>query len=188
MGTTTRRGGHASGSSSVALPLDSAAQDALAKLAAGELGLVVLGIDIARETLVLDTTAEAGTEPGGVVQHISGSAPRYSFFAYDLGARGKVLFIYTCPGTSKIKERMLYAASKNSVISITAVEAGLTVEKKMEAGGPEDLEGDVVARECGMGSSAGREGESEASVGAAGSMGTAGAGRGFARPKRPGRK
>lgn len=187
MGTTTRRG--VSGSSSVALPLDAAAQDALAKLAGGDLGLVVLGIDITKETLVLDTTAPAGTAAGEVVRHISSSAPRYSFFAYDTTTKGKVLFIYTCPenqGAVKIKERMLYAASKNSVISITAPEAGLTVEKKMEAGGPEDLEGDVVEREIGGSESvAGEGGDSEAS---AGSMGTAGAGRGFARPKRPGRK
>lgn len=77
---------------------------------------------------------------------------------------------------------MLYAASKNSVVNITAKEVGLTVDKKMEAGGPEDVDVKAVEEACGI---SGSQGGSGTATPTAGTMGSSG--RGFARPKRPGR-
>lgn len=178
-GTTTRHG-HNSGASSVALPLDSTAREALEQLASGQNSVVVLSIDIPRETLVLDKTAPSGTSASELSSLITSDAPRYTFFSYEAG---KTLFIYTCPSTSyKIKERMLYAASKNSVVNITAKEVGLTVDKKMEAGGPEDVDVKAVEEACGISGNQGGSGTATPTTGAMGSSG-----RGFARPKRPGR-
>ena len=74
---------------------------------------------------------------------ISPSEPRYSFYryahTYDGSSSSPVLFIYTCPSGSKIKERMLYAASSRSAQQLAESEAGLTIEKKIEASSPEDV-------------------------------------------------
>jgi twinfilin-like protein len=73
---------------------------------------------------------------------ISANEPRYSFYRYGHTYNGAssspILFIYTCPSGSKIKERMLYAASSRSAQQL-AEEAGLTIEKKIEASSPEDV-------------------------------------------------
>lgn len=74
---------------------------------------------------------------------ISPTEPRYSFYRYAHTHNGAfsspILFIYTCPSGSKIKERMLYAASSRSAQQLAESEAGLTIEKKIEASSPEDV-------------------------------------------------
>ena len=54
-----------------------------------------------------------------------------SLDAYEGEKSSPVVFIYTCPSTSKIKERMVYASSRSSIISM-AEQAGLTIAKKVE--------------------------------------------------------
>ena len=51
--------------------------------------------------------------------------------AYEGENSSPVVFIYTCPSTSKIKERMVYASSRSSIISM-AEQAGLKIAKKVE--------------------------------------------------------
>jgi twinfilin-like protein len=79
---------------------------------------------------------------------ISPTEPRYSFYRYTHTHAGEesspVLFIYTCPSGSKIKERMLYAASSRSAQQLAEAEAGLTIAKKIEASSPEDVTKDSV--------------------------------------------
>src|ERR1700712_2586822 len=79
---------------------------------------------------------------------ISGTEPRYSFYRYEHTYNGTttspMLFIYTCPSGSKIKERMLYAASSRSAIQVAETEAGLKIEKKIEAGSPEDVDEESI--------------------------------------------
>lgn len=61
--------------------------------------------------------------------------PRYSFFRYEHEYAGEALtpivFIYTCPTLSKIKERMLYASSRAGVLAMAVETAGLTIAKKV---------------------------------------------------------
>jgi hypothetical protein len=42
-----------------------------------------------------------------------------------------LVFIYTCPSSSKIRERMLYSSSKAGVITAAENEASVTVIKKV---------------------------------------------------------
>lgn len=102
---------------------------------------------------------------------ISATEPRYSFYRYTHTHNGQssspILFIYTCPSGSKIKERMLYAASLRSVVQVAQGEAGLEVTKKIEAGSPEDISADSINDDL----------HPKAEVKKA-----------FERPKRPGRK
>src|SRR6266536_4618036 len=79
---------------------------------------------------------------------ISSTEPRYSFFRYTHDYNGTtsspILFIYTCPSGSKIKERMLYAASSRSVQQVAEAEAGLKIEKKIEASQPDEINEETI--------------------------------------------
>jgi twinfilin-like protein len=102
---------------------------------------------------------------------ISGTEPRYSFYRYAHEYNGvssaPILFIYTCPSGSKIKERMLYAASSRSAQQLAESEAGLVIEKKIEASSPKDVTQESVDEDL----------HPKVEVKQA-----------FSRPKRPGRK
>ncbi|KAG9229216.1 hypothetical protein BJ875DRAFT_446166 [Amylocarpus encephaloides] len=75
---------------------------------------------------------------------ISSSAPRFSFYRFthehNEETQSPILFIYTCPSGSKVKERMLYAASSRSAQQLAESEAGLKINKRIEAGGPGDVD------------------------------------------------
>jgi twinfilin-like protein len=102
---------------------------------------------------------------------ISGTEPRYSFYRYEHTYNGSssspILFIYTCPSGSKIKERMLYAASSRSAVEIAEGQAGLKIEKKIEASSPDEVTEESI------------EGDLHPKVEVK---------KAFERPKRPGRK
>ena len=66
-----------------------------------------------------------GLESGGV----SGDVPRYSFLRW--GDQGGVVFVYSCPEGSKVRDRMVYAASKEGVVGMAREEFGVDVLKKV---------------------------------------------------------
>lgn len=70
---------------------------------------------------------------------------------------------------------MLYASSRQSVLNV-AQSIGLTVDKKLEATDTDDVTEKAIEDEFGV---------QQANESPAGALGT---GRGFAKPKRPGRK
>jgi twinfilin-like protein len=103
-------------------------------------------INIATETMEL---ADSINVPiGSLSTAISSTEPRYSFYRFTHTHGGAeqspILFIYTCPSGSKIKERMLYAASSRSAVQVAEAEAGLKIEKKLEASTPEDVSEESV--------------------------------------------
>lgn len=126
-------------------------------------------IDIPTETIHLDTTTSA--TPSTLSTSISKTEPRYAFYRHTSPSTNasSIVFISTCPSGSKVKERMLYAASRNGIIHQVAPEAGITVTKKLEAGDPDEVTEAVVLEEV--------EGKEKVEVK-----------KGFDRPKRPGRR
>ncbi|RDW59691.1 twinfilin-1 [Coleophoma cylindrospora] len=140
-GGSSQRKSHVS--SGVSMPI---ADDALAALKGldGDSGdnLVQLKINIATETMELASSTD--TPISSLSSTISATEPRYSFYRYTHDFNGTtsspILFIYTCPSGSKIKERMLYAASSRSAQQVAETEAGLKIAKKIEAGGPDDID------------------------------------------------
>ncbi|KAJ5488631.1 hypothetical protein N7539_003521 [Penicillium diatomitis] len=145
----------------VSMPVDDAAKSALKELADG--GLVQLTVS-PTETITL-ADKQTDVQPGSVAGHISSSSPRYSF--YHFPGSDVVIFIYTCPTGSSIRERMLHASSRRNAITIAEAE-GHKITKKIEASGPDEITGDRLKEE----------------VQPAQDSGPA---RGFARPRRPGR-
>lgn len=84
-------------------------------------------VDIPTETIKVADT-QSGVEPGSVADHISSSSPRYSFYHYP--GSEVVVFVYTCPAGSSIKERMLHASSRRNAIAVAEGE-GLKILKKV---------------------------------------------------------
>ena len=95
--------------------------------------MLVQMIDVGREAIELVGTSR--TELEDLSSHISDSDPRYSFFRYSHEHEGQeqspIIFIYTCPSGSKIKERMIYASSRAGIIAAAGKEAGVEVAKKV---------------------------------------------------------
>ncbi|KAL4931921.1 twinfilin [Aspergillus undulatus] len=146
----------------IEMQVDEDAKGALQGLQQG--GLVQIAIDVPTETLKL-AGSESGVEADSVQKQISSTSPRYSFYHYP--DSDVVIFIYTCPSGSSIKERMLYASSRMYALSV-AEEQSLKVSKKIEAGTPDEVTGERLHEEV-------HPPQNES------------VNRGFARPRRPGR-
>ncbi|RMZ83043.1 hypothetical protein DV738_g1317, partial [Chaetothyriales sp. CBS 135597] len=116
---------------------------------AGE--LVQLGLDLAKETLVL--LLQARLSPDQVQAKVPTDRPSYNFYRHpeavaEAEAEAGVLFIYVCPGVSKVKERMMYASSRNGVIE-TAKAEGVAIAKRLELDA-DDITADRLAEEAGV--------------------------------------
>ncbi|KAF2477474.1 actin depolymerizing protein [Lindgomyces ingoldianus] len=150
----------------IAIRADGDISAALQALGQGGSGnLVQLRMDVPTETLQLVGMSEAS--PSQLSNEINGTEPRFSFYKHNDPA-SSIVFISTCPSAAKIKERMLYAASRSNVISLAQSEGGLTVAKRIEATNPDEITEQVIAEEF---KTAAAEEK-----------------KGFAKPKRPGRR
>lgn len=183
------REGQAAGRSGVMMKITDDARSALAELKTpGTEQIVQLAIDPPTETLTL-LFSKADVAPGAVPGLIPGDRPSYTFYnAKDVPGS---IFMYVCPGSSKIKERMLHASARLGVLKIVGSE-GVEVLKKLEAGDPDELGGGrledevkALAAAAGVAGGLGGEGDNEDSAPASG---TATPRSGFARPKRPGKR
>jgi twinfilin-like protein len=142
------------------------AKDAVGSLKSSADGeMVQLGLE--SEALVLRSTAK-DVPPADLGAQISGTEPTYTFYRYPGSG---VLFIYTCPSGSKIKDRMVYASSR-AFVPLIAKDMDVEVVKRLEFGSPEDVTAEALRDVV--------EPKSEEPSGR-----TDG---GFARPKRPGKR
>ncbi|KAK0659500.1 Twinfilin-1 [Lasiodiplodia hormozganensis] len=129
--------------------------------------LVQLDIDVPNETFrLVSTTTVSAAELGS---SIAPDAPRYSFYRHDTAPDGSrpILFIYTCPPTSKVKERMVYAASRGFAIHLAEKEASIEIHKRLEFSNPDEIGATTIDEEF-----APKEEKKT----------------GFSKPKRPGRR
>lgn len=131
--------------------------------------MVQLGIDVATETLEL-VHEGIDAQPNGVVSGIPRNRPSYTFYKYP--DTEEVVFIYTCPMASKVKERMIYASARLSVLKLAESE-GLRVTKRLEQGDAGEITEERLAQECGQ------SGDIQAPKTG---------GNSFSRPKRPGKR
>ncbi|KAJ5647750.1 hypothetical protein N7490_004122 [Penicillium lividum] len=146
----------------VSMAVDEDAKTAVRELQDG--GLVQLTVDGPSESIKL-VSAQSGVDAGSVATHISSSSPRYSFYHYP--GSDVVVFVYTCPTGSSIKERMLHASSRRTAITLAENE-GLKILKKIEASSPDEITAERLQEEVDPPKDQGSS-------------------RGFARPRRPGR-
>lgn len=150
----------------LAIRADDEIAGALKKLGQGGTdNLVQLRMDGASETLKLVSSSSA--TPSTIASAIDPKEPRYAFYRHD-DPDATIVFISTCPSAAKIRERMLYAASRGNVVSLAQGDGGLKVVKKLEATNPDEVTEQVILDEFKV------EKKEES--------------KGFAKPKRPGRR
>jgi twinfilin-like protein len=118
------------------------------------------------ETLRVDSSTPS-VSPAQLASTLSQTDPRFSFYSYP-GSTTQIVYMYTCPTASKVKQRMMYSTSKRFVQMIAEQKAGVVVAKSLEATEFEDLSEQALAQEFG--------GEDKAEK------------KTFSRPKRPGRR
>lgn len=119
-------------SSGVSFPVSDEAQEALNVLKTTSVSRYVsLSINTKTEVIELDSTKEVDLDD--LTSAIPGDLPRYTFYSWVHAVDGEGIttqcFIYTCPSTTKVRERMLYSSNRQSIIS----SSGLKIDHKYEA-------------------------------------------------------
>ncbi|KAK3841095.1 MAG: hypothetical protein J3R72DRAFT_445948 [Linnemannia gamsii] len=113
------------------------------------INFVKLAIDAENETI--DLVSEAKLSANQVHKNIDEESPRFTFFAYEHthngAAHDSLVFMYTCPGKSKIRERMLYSSCRAGVLQGAKEDAGLNVDKKLETTDVSDLTEEFILDE-----------------------------------------
>jgi len=126
----------------VAFPATGEVTSALKQLVSGGNNYVCLGVDVAKETIVLNKSKSLTL--GALKTEVSLTEPQFHFLRHVHASFDETIFVFTCPdGSGKtkacpIKQRMLYSSSKARVVSLLT-EAGGKVEKSFEFNEPNDI-------------------------------------------------
>ncbi|ODV92118.1 hypothetical protein CANCADRAFT_59419 [Tortispora caseinolytica NRRL Y-17796] len=127
---TNQRRSHI-GSTGVQFPVTEDTLETLRSLSPAD--LVQLEIDFETEQIKLANKTNTSVNELGTT--IESENPRFSFY---MTPENKLVFIYTCPGASKIKHRMVYASTKSGVIA-QAKSAGVDLFDMFETSEPENV-------------------------------------------------
>ncbi|KAG0215567.1 Twinfilin-1 [Mortierella sp. NVP41] len=142
------------------------------------INFVKLAIDAENEQIDLVSEAKLGANE--VHKNIDEESPRFTFFAYEHthngSAQDSLVFMYTCPSKSKIRERMLYSSCRAGVLQAAKDDAGLNVDKKLETTDVSDLTEAFILEEL----------HPKTAQSAFGTTTGANSPRGFSKPARPG--
>lgn len=95
--------------------------------------LYSFNIDLNTEEVFLSNSASLN-DAKELPSLISRDYPQYNL----LKLNGKTYFIFSCPSGSKVKERMMYASNKNSLIN--HFKQSNTIDKSIEIGDADELE------------------------------------------------
>lgn len=110
--------------------------------------LISFNIDTTKELLTLksiDTQIEINQLIDTLNNHTSSRiSPQYILYNYQIG---KLAFIYSCPSGSSVKDRMIYASFKNSLINhlnqlikSTNIDDVIIIDKNIEVGDLNEIE------------------------------------------------
>ena len=106
--------------------------------------LIVFNIDLSNELVKLQNI-KSNILINQLIQTLESSneskSPQYSIYNYN--KNGNLAFIYSCPSGSAVKDRMIYASFKNSLINHLKdklSKSGLTIDKNLEVGDLDELE------------------------------------------------
>jgi len=132
-------------------PLDENVIEALHLFKNEKVDYVQLEIDYERERILL-AHSESHPTPERIQKCLPTNAGRYHVyrFKHDFNHETveSILFLYSVPGSgSKIKERMVYASCKESVIGNIEEKFGIKIERKLELCDINDLTHDHLFRE-----------------------------------------
>eukprot|EP01080_Neovahlkampfia_damariscottae_P005397 gene5397-9210_t len=116
--------------------------DAKESMTSGE-EIIVLKIE--DETIQLDFKGKCSIEE--ISTKIESTLPRFIFWKYQHTFENEQLstlfFIYSCPTSSKVKQRMVYSSSKSAMLKY-ASEFGLTIDQNLEVSDVSDLDYELL--------------------------------------------
>ncbi|TCD63294.1 Twinfilin-1 [Steccherinum ochraceum] len=176
------------GSQAMGLTWDQESEDAVREMgSSGDRRLVILVIDSQENTKLHSVVAECS--PDALTAYIPESVPSYAFYAYPhtftQPPRRDIVFIYSCPSASPVRQRMIYSSAFLSTYRAGKVVLGdageSLVERKIETSDPKELNEEFLKFELGLTSTSAPAGSGAAAPASGGD-------KAFARPKGPGRK
>lgn len=107
--------------------------------------LIVFNIDLSKELVILKSIKSkiSINQLISTLESLNNTpkTPQYSIYNYSKS--GKLAFIYSCPSGSPVKDRMIYASFKNSLINYLKEifnKSGLIIDKNLEVGDLDELE------------------------------------------------
>jgi twinfilin-like protein len=143
--------------------------------------IVILSVDPQSETLTLRSTEDIPVSSLG--SSLPASEPCYALFSWERfggpNAEREIIFIYSCPSNSPIKNRMIYSSGSTSTFQtakdiLTSLSPPVTVvSRKVETSDPTELDEEYLKAELGCTDRTAPPAETS---------------RGFSRPKRPPRR
>uniref|UniRef100_A0A7S1PHJ7 ADF-H domain-containing protein n=1 Tax=Percolomonas cosmopolitus TaxID=63605 RepID=A0A7S1PHJ7_9EUKA len=129
----------------VAFPLADGVEDALKRLSNKEINLVVLRVE--EEQIELDDISEQALNPEDIQAKLPEKLPRFVFYVYkhehDGESQAPVFFVYVCPSSSKVNQRMIYSTTKMPLQS-QAAELGLCADFAIETSDRADVSKDLL--------------------------------------------
>jgi len=136
IGITTKKA-HVHG---VYFPFSGPAETQMKNLSAGSINYIQLTLNMEKETIEL--VSNKNLDVSEIKSLTPSDKPSYHFFkfrhAFEDNTLESIIFIYACPMSSKVKERMLFSSCKASVISV-AESLGLTIDKNSEVSDSAEL-------------------------------------------------
>jgi len=127
-------------SSGLGFPISEDAKVAIAGLLTGGDDLVQLCIEEETIELAASNDIAKGEEIRDIIFE---DEPRFTFFRFVRDYKGvetsAILFIYTCPSHSNIKNRMIYASSRTFLLNEVESTLGVHVDKKIETSEVDEL-------------------------------------------------
>ncbi|KAG6814291.1 hypothetical protein H0H92_013416 [Tricholoma furcatifolium] len=165
-------------------------EDAVKQLAQAEHGaIVVIQIDTPTETLHTASTSDATIQTLATL--LPPAQPCYALFAWPHQhsdpPRREIVFIYSCPSDSPIKDRMVYSSGVSSTFQaaksliLDASPSAHIASRKIETSDPKELDEAHLKSELGLDAGAG-QGDDQKKLGEADEK------KPFARPRGPIRK
>ncbi|KAJ2259125.1 Twinfilin-1 [Coemansia sp. RSA 455] len=115
---------------------------ALGEYIRGSTNFVLVAWDPATESFVLDRKAWLES-PAELMQAVAQDSPCYAFYWYG-GSTS--LFVYSCPSTSNVRQRMVYSSFKYGFL-VTVKQMGVNVHVKMEVDSIDELSAAAIAEE-----------------------------------------
>jgi twinfilin-like protein len=136
IGITTKKA-HVHG---VYFPFSGNAETQMRNLQNGSVNYIQLTLDTERE--IIELVSSKSLDVSEIKSLTPQDKPSYHFFkfrhAFEDNTIESIIFIYSCPMSSKVKERMLFSSCKASVISV-AESLGLVIDKNSEISEPNEL-------------------------------------------------
>ncbi|TPX35098.1 hypothetical protein SmJEL517_g02474 [Synchytrium microbalum] len=102
-------------------------------------GINLLQLKIDEESI--ETDRADISSPSDISANVSTTSPRFVLYRYKNpgDSSDATIFVYVCPGASKVKERMLYSSTRGNVIQVIEESLG-ALGKKVEIDDPSEIQ------------------------------------------------